>query len=133
MKRNPISKGVRAVWNMKTSLPLAVNLMTDSRVDRANKLVFLFVTVGYLLFPYDFIFDFPLFGHIDDLAIFLYMLNWFITRTPKDILDEYGWDEVAAQKRKAKADKKREKEAKKKEAKNEKTMAMIAKVMGRGE
>ena len=44
-----------------------------------------------------------------------------------------AYDEVAAQKRKAKADKKREKEAKKKEAKNEKTMAMIAKVMGRGE
>ena len=88
MKRNPIAKGARAIWNMKASLPLAVNLMADSRVERTNKLVFLFVTIGYLLFPFDFIFDFPLFGHIDDLAILLYMLNWFITKTPKDILDE---------------------------------------------
>ncbi len=133
MKRNPISKGVRAVWNMKSTLPLAVNLMTDSRVERANKLVFLFVTIGYLLFPFDFIFDFPVFGHIDDLAILLYMLNWFITKTPKDILDEYGWDEVAAQKRQEKAAKKREKEAKKKDEKHAQTMAVISKVMGRAE
>jgi len=133
MKRNPISKGVRAIWNMKATLPLAVNLMADSRVERANKLVFLFVTIGYLLFPFDFIFDFPLFGHIDDLAILLYMLNWFITKTPKDILDEYGWDELADQKRREKAAKKREKEAKKKEAKKAQTMAMIAKVMGKSE
>jgi len=133
MKRNPISKGVRAIWNMKATLPLAVNLMADSRVERANKLVFLFVTIGYLLFPFDFIFDFPLFGHIDDLAILLYMLNWFITKTPKDILDEYGWDELADQKRREKAAKKREKEVKKKEAKKAQTMAMIAKVMGKSE
>ena len=133
MKRNPISKGVRAIWNMKATLPLAVNLMADSRVERANKLVFLFVTIGYLLFPFDFIFDFPLFGHIDDLAILLYMLNWFITKTPKNILDEYGWDELADQKRREKAAKKREKEAKRKEEKNAKTMAMIAKAIGKGE
>ena len=133
MKRNPISNGIRAIWNMKATLPLAVNLMADSRVERANKLVFLFVTIGYLLFPFDFIFDFPLFGHIDDLAILLYMLNWFITKTPKDILEEYGWDEVAEQKRQEKAAKRREKEAKKKEEKNAKTMAMIAKVAGKGE
>lgn len=133
MKRNPISKGVRAIWNMKATLPLAVNLMADSRVERANKLVFLFVTIGYLLFPFDFIFDFPLFGHIDDLAILLYMLNWFITKTPKDILDEYGWDEVADQKRREKAAKKREKEVKKKEAKKARTMAMVSRVIGKSE
>ena len=131
MKRNPISKAARAVWNMKATLPLAVNLMADSRVERANKLIFLFVTLGYLLFPFDFIFDFPLFGHIDDLAILLYMLNWFITKTPKDILEEYGWDEIAEQKRQEKAAKKREKENKKKEAKTARQKAMIAKVLGR--
>ena len=93
MRSNPIGKGVRAVWNMKKSLPLTVHLMKDARVNRLNKLIFLFVTIGYLLFPYDFIFDFPVFGQLDDLAIFLYMLNWFIQRTPKAILEEYGWKE----------------------------------------
>ena len=61
MRSNPVGKAVRAVWNMKQTLPLTVNLMRDSRVARWNKLVFLFVTIGYLLFPYDFIFDFPIF------------------------------------------------------------------------
>ncbi len=113
MRSNPIGKGVRAVWNMKKSLPLTLHLMKDARVDRLNKLIFLFVTIGYLLFPYDFIFDFPIFGQLDDLAIFLYMLNWFINRTPKAILEEYGWREEPNVEKKVKKDKKAEKSVKK--------------------
>lgn len=113
MRSNPIGKGVRAVWNMKKSLPLTLHLMKDARVDRLNKLIFLFVTIGYLLFPYDFIFDFPIFGQLDDLAIFLYMLNWFINRTPKAILEEYGWREEPNVEKKVKKDKKAEKAVKK--------------------
>ena len=113
MRSNPIGKGVRAVWNMKKSLPLTLHLMKDARVDRLNKLIFLFVTIGYLLFPYDFIFDFPIFGQLDDLAIFLYMLNWFISRTPKAILEEYGWREEPNVEKKVKKDKKAEKSVKK--------------------
>lgn len=93
MRSNPINKGIRAVWNMKKSLPLTLHLLKDARVDRMNKIIFLFVTIGYLVFPYDFIFDFPIFGQFDDLAILLFMLNWFINRTPKAILKEYGWKE----------------------------------------
>lgn len=117
MKRNPMNKAVRAVWNMKTSLPLAMNLIADPRVERFNKLVFLFITIGYLLFPFDFIFDFPVFGHIDDLAILLYMLNWFIAKTPNHILEEYGWNEEMERKRREKVMKKQEKEKKKNEEK----------------
>ena len=106
MRSNPLSKGIRAVWNMKKSLPLTVNLMRDARVDRLNKLIFLFVTIGYLLFPYDFIFDFPIFGQLDDLAILLYMLNWFISRAPEAVLKEYGWDAEKAEKQKQKKEKK---------------------------
>ncbi len=113
MRSNPIGKGVRAVWNMKKSLPLTLHLMKDARVDRLNKLIFLFVTIGYLLFPYDFIFDFPIFGQLDDLAIFLYMLNWFINRTPKAILEEYGWREEPNVEKKVKKDKKAEKSVRK--------------------
>ena len=133
MKRNPIKKSIRAIWNMKSSLPLAVHLLSDGRVARADKLVFLFVIIGYLLFPYDFIFDFPLFGHIDDLAIFLYMVNWFITRTPKQILEEYGWSEVAMQKRQEKAIKKREKETQKREKRKEATISFVRRVVGKNE
>ena len=92
MSRNPIGKAAKAVWSLKKTVPLAGRLMIDPRVARSSKLIFVFVSLGYLLFPYDFIFDFPLFGQFDDLAIVVLMLNWFIRNTPEDILDEHGWD-----------------------------------------
>ena len=92
MSSNPIGKAAKAVWSLKKTVPLAGSLMIDPRVARSSKLVFVFVTLGYLLFPYDFIFDFPLFGQFDDLAVMVMMLNWFIRNTPVHILDEYGWD-----------------------------------------
>ncbi|MBO4948363.1 MAG: DUF1232 domain-containing protein [Peptococcaceae bacterium] len=92
MSSNPINKAVKAVWSLKKTVPLAGNLMIDPRVARSSKLIFVFVSLGYLLFPYDFIFDFPLFGQFDDLAVVVMMLNWFIRNTPAHILDEYGWD-----------------------------------------
>ena len=92
MSSNPINKAVKAVWSLKKTVPLAGNLMIDPRVARSSKLIFVFVSLGYLLFPYDFIFDFPLFGQFDDLAVVVIMLNWFIRNTPAHILDEYGWD-----------------------------------------
>ena len=57
MSSNPISKATKAVWNLKKTVPLAGKLMIDPRVARGSKLIFVFVTLGYLLFPYDFIFD----------------------------------------------------------------------------
>ena len=92
MSSNPINKAVKAVWSLKKTVPLAGNLMIDPRVARSSKLIFVFVSLGYLLFPYDFIFDFPLFGQFDDLAVVVMMLNWFIRNTQAHILDEYGWD-----------------------------------------
>ena len=92
MSRNPIGKAAKAVWSLKKTVPLAGRLMIDPRVARSSKLIFVFVSLGYLLFPYDFIFDFPLFGQFDDLAIVVLMLNWFIRNTPEHILDEHGWD-----------------------------------------
>lgn len=121
MRSNLVGKAWRAVWNMKKSLPLTLHLMKDSRVGRQYKIAFIFVTVGYLLFPYDFIFDFPFFGQLDDLAILLYMLNWFIQHTPKEILTEYGWKEGDVV---GKKNKKKEKE--KAKAKQPQKRAMLA-------
>lgn len=102
MSSNPINKAAKAVWNLRKTVPLAGSLMIDTRVARSNKIILVFVALGYLLFPYDFIFDFPLFGQFDDLAVLVFMLNWFIRNTPEEILDEYGWDgkEVSVKKSK---------------------------------
>ena len=69
MSSNPLNKAVRAVWGLKKTVPLAGSLLIDTRVARSNKIILVFVVLGYLLFPYDFIFDFPLFGQFDDLAV----------------------------------------------------------------
>lgn len=112
MRSNPVSKAVRAVWNMRKGVPLTLHLMKDTRMGRPYKIIFLLVVLGYLLFPYDFIFDFPFLGQLDDLAILLFMMNWFIRKAPRSILEEYGWhdgDKVGKagkeQKRGKKADK----------------------------
>ena len=88
-----VSKAFRAVWNLRKTLPLTVRLLIDTRVARWHKMVFLFTTLGYLIFPYDFIFDLPFMGQFDDLAVMVFMVNWFIKHTPKAILEEYGWKE----------------------------------------
>lgn len=92
MSSNPLNKAVKAVWSLKKTVPLAGSLMIDPRVARSNKIIFVFVSLAYLLFPYDFIFDFPFLGQFDDLAVVVFMLNWFIKHTPEQILKEYGWD-----------------------------------------
>lgn len=92
MSSNPLNKAVKAVWNLKKTVPLAGRLMIDPRVARSSKLIFVFVSVGYLLFPYDFIFDFPFFGQFDDLAVVVMMLNWFIRTAPEAVLKDHGWD-----------------------------------------
>ncbi len=104
MSSNPINKATKAVWNLRKTVPLAGNLMIDTRVARSNKIILVFVVLGYLLFPYDFIFDFPIFGQFDDLAVLVFMLNWFIRNTPSNILQEYGWDgkEITLKKNKKK-------------------------------
>lgn len=131
MKRNPVSKAMRAVMNLKKDVPLAVHLLADERIARLDKFVFLFASIGYLIFPYDFIFDFPLFGQLDDLAIFVYMVNWFVKRAPKAILTEYGWHEETEKERK-KREKKEAKVALKKQKEKEKRQARVAKVKAIG-
>lgn len=85
-------RGMKAAWNLRKTIPLVVHLLLDKRVAKHNKIFFGIVTMGYLVFPYDFIFDFPFWGQIDDLAIFIFMIHWLIKRVPKSILKEYGWE-----------------------------------------
>lgn len=131
MKRNPVAKATRAVMNLKKDVPLTVKLLGDARIARLDKFVFLFAAIGYLIFPYDFIFDFPLFGQLDDLAIFVYMVNWFVNRAPMDIRREYGWREETERERK-KREKKELKAAEKKQKEKEKRQKRVAKVKAIG-
>lgn len=85
-------RGLKAVWNLRKNVPLIIKLILDERVKKRYKFTFLAVTLGYLAFPYDFIFDLPFWGQLDDLFIFIYMINWLIKRIPENILREHGWE-----------------------------------------
>lgn len=89
-------RSLRAAWNLRKSIPLVFHLMKDHRVARSSKIIFVAVSLGYLLLPYDFILDIPFVGQIDDLAVFIFMINWLIRRVPKTILEQYGWHEKEA-------------------------------------
>ena len=83
---------IRFLLNLPKSLPLAWKLIQDSRLPLKNKLYFIVLALGYLIFPFDLILDVPLIGQLDDFAIFMFLFNWFLNKVPTDILQEYGWE-----------------------------------------
>lgn len=90
-KKESISKRIFFLLNLPKSLPLAWNLLKDGRLPLKNKVFFLGLSLLYLFFPFDLIFDIPLIGQLDDFTLFLFLFNWFLKQVPAEILEEYGW------------------------------------------
>ncbi len=93
MAKLSIKKSFKLIRKLPKSIPFGIKLLKDKRVALSSKVIFLSITLGYLFFPYDLIFDVPFVGQFDDFAVFLFMFNWFIDRVPKAIREEYGWKE----------------------------------------
>lgn len=91
MARISFRKSFKLLWNLPKSIPFGFKLLKDRRIAKRNKIIFLTITLGYLFFPYDLIFDIPFVGQFDDFAVFMLMFNWFVNKVPKKILVEYGW------------------------------------------
>ncbi len=79
------------------SIPLAWRLFLDDRVSAAVKAIPL-VGFVYLLWPVDLLPDlFPALGQLDDIAVLLLALNWFIQACPSEVVEEIrGGDEADA-------------------------------------
>ena len=86
MARISIKRSFKLLWNLPKSIPFGIKLLKDERIAFSNKAIFLSITLGYLIFPYDLIFDIPFVGRFDDFAVFMFMFNWFVNRVPKHIL-----------------------------------------------
>lgn len=84
-------KKIKFLLYLPKSLPLVWRLLQDRRLPFKNKLIFVGISLVYLIIPFDLIPDVPLIGHVDDFAIFLFMLNWFLSQIPENILKDYGW------------------------------------------
>jgi uncharacterized membrane protein YkvA (DUF1232 family) len=84
-----VAEAVELVRRLPTYIRLVWALMRDGRVGAPQKMILAGI-VGYLVFPIDLIPDFvPILGQLDDIAVVLLGLDFFIRSAPQDIVDEH--------------------------------------------
>lgn len=94
-----MSSGMKRPRNMGEAIDVARKLPTyarlvwglarDPRVPTQQKLV-LGGIAAYLAFPIDVIPDFiPVIGELDDLAVLIFGLDWFIRNAPANVVEEH--------------------------------------------
>jgi uncharacterized membrane protein YkvA (DUF1232 family) len=94
-----VRDGIKRPKNMNEALETARKLPTyarliwglarDERVPMSQKAV-LGGIAAYLAFPIDIIPDFiPVIGQMDDLAVLILGLDWFIRNAPADVVEEH--------------------------------------------
>ncbi len=94
-----MARGLRAPRDMNEALEelrklptyarLVWGLARDDRVPLTHKAV-LGGVAAYLVLPIDLIPDWvPLIGELDDLAVLLFGIDWFIRNAPSEVVDEH--------------------------------------------
>ena len=91
MRKGPADLGeaIELVKQLPAYARLAWDLLRDPRVPAEQKLV-LAAVGAYVLMPLDIIPDFiPGLGQIDDVAVVLLGLRWFIRAAPEEVVSEH--------------------------------------------
>ncbi len=84
-----VNEAVETVRKLPTYARLIWGLARDPRVPTQQKLV-LGAVAAYLAFPIDIIPDFiPVIGELDDIAVLILGLDWFIRNAPADVVEEH--------------------------------------------
>lgn len=84
-----VGEALDTVRKVPTYARLVWGLARDPRVPMQQKLV-LGAVAAYLAFPIDIIPDFvPVIGELDDVAVLILGLDWFIRNAPADVVDEH--------------------------------------------
>lgn len=79
---------VRTLSELIDKIQLAWRLFRDARVSPALKVIPL-VGLLYLIWPVDLLPDLlPGLGQLDDIAVLLLALNWFVRACPSDVVEE---------------------------------------------
>lgn len=76
---------------MPQQLLSTVGILSDVRVPMWKKILFLGVSLGYFIMPFDFMLDVPFVGFLDDVGIFLLLYYWFMSRIDDNIKADHGW------------------------------------------
>ncbi len=90
MKRpRDMNEAIETVRKLPTYARLIWGLARDPRVPVRQKAV-LGGIAAYLAFPIDIIPDFlPVIGELDDLAVLIIGLDWFIKNAPPEVVEEH--------------------------------------------
>jgi uncharacterized membrane protein YkvA (DUF1232 family) len=84
-----LAEVVDLIRRLPTYIRLVWALLRDGRVPAQQKLILAGIG-AYLFFPIDLIPDFvPVLGQLDDLAVVLLGLDFFIRSAPTDIVEEH--------------------------------------------
>jgi uncharacterized membrane protein YkvA (DUF1232 family) len=84
-----MNEAVEEAKKLPTYGRLVWALARDPRVPARQKLVLAGIA-AYLMLPIDVIPDFvPLIGQLDDLAILVFGLDWFIKNAPQEVVDDH--------------------------------------------
>ena len=90
MKRpRNMGEAIDVARKLPTYARLVWGLARDPRVPTQQKLVLAGIA-AYLALPIDIIPDFiPVIGELDDLAVLIFGLDWFIRNAPADVVEEH--------------------------------------------
>ena len=84
-----VGEAMDTIRKVPTYARLVWGLARDPRVPLQQKLV-LGGIAAYLAFPIDVIPDFiPVIGELDDVAVLIFGLDWFIKNAPEDVVNEH--------------------------------------------
>jgi len=84
-----LGEAIELVKQLPAYARLAWDLLRDPRVPAEQKLV-LAAVGAYVLMPLDIIPDFiPVLGQVDDVAVVLLGLRWFIRAAPEEVVSEH--------------------------------------------
>ena len=84
-----LDEAIETARKLPTYARLIWDLARDPRVPMQQKVV-LGGIAAYLAFPIDLIPDFiPVIGQLDDLAVLILGLDWFIRNAPPDVVEEH--------------------------------------------
>ena len=84
-----VNEAIETAKQIPTYARLVWALARDPRVPVGQKAVLAGIA-AYLAFPIDIIPDFiPVVGELDDLAVLLLGLDWFLRNAPEDVVEEH--------------------------------------------
>lgn len=83
-------KRIRFVWNVRRFLPFLKDFYLSTEVPNGRKLLSVIGMIGYFLIPFDLIPDFLMgFGLLDDVTIFLFILQGIVKMAPLHLQEKY--------------------------------------------